>query len=396
MNSNWVKVKLQDLGVVKRGKSKHRPRNAPFLYGGKYPFVQTSDIKNANLYITEYTQTYSEEGLKQSKLWDEGTLCITIAANIAESAILKFKSCFPDSIVAFTPYKESSDVRFVKYLLDYYKKNFQNISKGTTQDNLSVEKINSLELLVPDLPTQLKIASILSAYDDLIENNTRRIKILEEIAQTIYKEWFVNFRFPGHEKVKFVDSPLGNLPAGKAGIPEGGEPRKLGELISFVKGKKPKKVHDEQFNGAVNLLLLDNIASGNYQYTDYEERICITENDIVMVMDGASSGKVIIGLNGFLGSTLATLKINDDTKSVYQIYYFLQENFKNISDNNTGAAIPHASKEYIAQLDFVKATQSITVRFNEIAASFHNEIRLLKIKNKNLRKTRDLLLPKLM
>jgi len=124
MNSNWVKVKLQDLGVVKRGKSKHRPRNAPFLYGGKYPFVQTSDIKNANLYITEYTQTYSEEGLKQSKLWDEGTLCITIAANIAESAILKFKSCFPDSIVAFTPYKESSDVRFVKYLLDYYKKNF--------------------------------------------------------------------------------------------------------------------------------------------------------------------------------------------------------------------------------------------------------------------------------
>ena len=102
-NNAWEKKKLDEVVKIGRGKSKHRPRNASFLYGGKYPFVQTGDIKAADLYLTEYTQTYSEEGLKQSKLWDENTLCVTIAANIAETAILKIKACFPDSIIGLIP-----------------------------------------------------------------------------------------------------------------------------------------------------------------------------------------------------------------------------------------------------------------------------------------------------
>ena len=157
------------------------------MYGGRHPFVQTSDIKNANLYLHNYSQTYNEKGLAQSKLWDSGTLCITIAANIAETAILKIKACFPDSIVGFIADTEKSDVRFVKYYIDTIKLRMQNISKGTTQDNLSLDKLLSFNFLVPPAFIQHKIAAILSAYDDLIENNTRRIQILEEIAQTIYK-----------------------------------------------------------------------------------------------------------------------------------------------------------------------------------------------------------------
>lgn len=99
--AEWKPEKLDALGFVGRGKSRHRPRNAAFLYGGSYPFFQTGDIKAANLLLTEYTQTYSEEGLAQSKLWKPGTLCITIAANIAESAILGIEGCFPDSVVGF-------------------------------------------------------------------------------------------------------------------------------------------------------------------------------------------------------------------------------------------------------------------------------------------------------
>jgi len=110
----WQKVKLNELGFVGRGKSRHRPRNAAFLYGGLYPFFQTGDIKAAGLYLKEYTQTYSEEGLAQSKLWEPGTLCITIAANIAESAILGIKGCFPDSIVGFIADPQKADVRFIK------------------------------------------------------------------------------------------------------------------------------------------------------------------------------------------------------------------------------------------------------------------------------------------
>ena len=111
MSHNWPLYKLDELGSVNRGRSRHRPRNAPHLYGEQYPFIQTADVKAANLYISEYMQTYSEAGLAQSKLWQPGTLCITIAANIVETGILAIPACFPDSVIGFIPYAHKSDVR---------------------------------------------------------------------------------------------------------------------------------------------------------------------------------------------------------------------------------------------------------------------------------------------
>ena len=167
--SEWQPMRLDQLGTVDRGRSRHRPRNDPALYGGNYPFVQTGDVKAAGLRLFEYDQTYNEVGLAQSRLWPVGTLCFTIAANIGDTAILGVPACFPDSIVGFTPYPDKADVVFVKYALDYVKVRFAAISKGATQDNLSLEKLLSQNLLVPSLKTQRRIASILGAYDDLIE-----------------------------------------------------------------------------------------------------------------------------------------------------------------------------------------------------------------------------------
>ena len=209
---DWKPFRLDQLGFVGRGRSRSRPRNDPTLYGGSYPLFETGDIKSADLHLSEPKKTYNEKGLAQSKLWNPGTLCITIAANIAETAILKIKACFPDSIVGFVADPEIADVRYVKYYIDFIKLQMQNISRGTTQDNLSVEKLLSFEFLSPPLNTQRKIAAVLSTYDDLIENNTHRIAILEEIARIIYREWFVEFRFPGHEQVKMVESELGLIP----------------------------------------------------------------------------------------------------------------------------------------------------------------------------------------
>lgn len=153
-NNEWNDVPLSELGLASRGKSKHRPRNDPRLYDGDYPFIQTSDVKHANFYINSFSQTYNEKGLTQSKLWQKDTLCITIAANIAETALLKFPACFPDSIVGFVSDPQKSDVKYVKYTLDYTKRNFQKIAQGAAQDNLSIEKIEMLKLRVPSLPTQ--------------------------------------------------------------------------------------------------------------------------------------------------------------------------------------------------------------------------------------------------
>ena len=115
---NWPLYKLDQLGSLSRGRSRHRPRDAAHLYGGKYPFIQTGDVKHAHLYLREYSQTYSEAGLAQSRLWPAGTLCITIAANIADTAILAIDACFPDSIIGFVASPEKTDTKFVKYLFD--------------------------------------------------------------------------------------------------------------------------------------------------------------------------------------------------------------------------------------------------------------------------------------
>ena len=216
-----------------RGRSRSRPRNDPALYGGPYPLFETGDIKSADLYLSKPKKTYNKKGLAQSKLWNPGTLCITIAANIAETAILKVKACFPDSVVGFIADSEKTDVRYIKYYIDFIKLQMQNISQGTTQANLSVEKLLSFEFLTPPLNTQRKIAAVLSSYDDLIENNTRRIKILEEMASAIYREWFVEFRFPGHEQVEMVESVLGL-------IPQGWEVKQLGKMCHVIMGLSPK------------------------------------------------------------------------------------------------------------------------------------------------------------
>ena len=157
--SGWRLRKLDQLGFIGRGRSRHRPRNEPSLYGGKYPFFQTGDIKNANLHLHQYTQTYSERGLVQSKLWDRGTLCITIAANIADTAILGIKGCFPDSIIGFVANNEEADVRFIKYSIDHMRLRMRQVSHGTTQDNLSMEKLLSFDFAVPHVDVQCKIAS---------------------------------------------------------------------------------------------------------------------------------------------------------------------------------------------------------------------------------------------
>ena len=237
---SWEKKTLDQLGCVSRGKSKHRPRNDPKLFGGQYPFIQTADVKNANFYITEYSDTYNEVGLAQSKLWDVGTLCITIAANIADTGILGIPACFPDSVMGFIPYDGISDVRFVKYCFDMLQRDCKQISQGTAQDNLSWQKLSTIEFPAPTIEIQRRIADILSAYDDLIENNRKQIKLLEEAAQRLYKEWFVDLRFPGHEHTKIVD-----------GVPEGWRIRAVSDFGEVITGKTPSTSKPEYYDGNI-------------------------------------------------------------------------------------------------------------------------------------------------
>jgi len=189
--SEWKDYKLKDLGFLQRGRSKHRPRYAFHLYGGKFPFVQTGQIREASKYITKYEQTYNEEGLKQSKLWPKGTLCITIAANIAELAILNFDACFPDSILGFIPDKSITVLDFIYYTLTHFQRELKHIGEGSVQDNINLGTFEDLLFPIPSLPEQNAIASILSSLDDKIDLLHRQNATLEKMAETLFRQWFV-------------------------------------------------------------------------------------------------------------------------------------------------------------------------------------------------------------
>lgn len=368
-------VKITDLGTVNRGKSKHRPRNDSQLYGGDYPFIQTADIKKANLYLSDYSQTYNEIGLKQSKLWKKGTLCFTIAANIADSAILDIDACFPDSIVGFLPHKNVSDTIYVKYLFDELKLYFQQISKGTTQDNLSLDKICRVKLRVPNYETQKKIASALSTYDNLIENNKKRIKLIEQMAENLYKEWFVRFRFPGYEDVTFEN-----------GIPKEWKYTKLERLANISTGKCNRE--DAEEDGAYPLFdRSQEIKRSNVWLKDCEA--------IIVPGEGTSfiprhyNGKFNLhqrcycveplekGMGFFLYQTLM----------MYRIYFLYVA---------TGATVPSLRLNNFNNFKVLLPKKELCFQYNEIAEKMNDEIILLKKKNELLAKQRDMLLPRLM
>lgn len=154
-SKGWAVAKFGDVGVLDRGKSRHRPRDAAELYGGPYPFIQTGDVAKSGGRITLHTTTYSEAGLAQSKLWKAGTLCITIAANIAKTGVLTFDACFPDSVVGFLPGREVR-TNFVQAWLGFLQPTLEATAPQAAQKNINLEILRNLPMIVPPLDFQIE------------------------------------------------------------------------------------------------------------------------------------------------------------------------------------------------------------------------------------------------
>ena len=175
-----IKKTLPELGEFGRGVSKHRPRNDEALLGGPYPLIQTGDVANSGLYITEYHSTYSELGLQQSKMWDEGTLCITIAANIAKTAILGFDACFPDSIVGFIANEDTNNV-FVHYWFSFFQEILESQAPESAQKNINLKILSELKVIVPNIQEQNEFADFVVQVEktkDTIQKSLDETQIL--------------------------------------------------------------------------------------------------------------------------------------------------------------------------------------------------------------------------
>jgi type I restriction enzyme S subunit len=192
----WEEKQLKDIALAfGRGKSKHRPRNWEGLYGGDYPFIQTGEVRNASKYISEHSQSYNEVGLKQSKLWEKGTICITIAANIAETAILGFDACFPDSIIGLQVDLNKADLDFTYYLLQFFKSELQKLGKGSAQDNINLGTFENK--LFPFPKSVMEQQAIVRRLDALRTETQKleavyqkKINDLEELKKSILQKAF--------------------------------------------------------------------------------------------------------------------------------------------------------------------------------------------------------------
>lgn len=407
----WKEYKLNELGKVGRGKSKHRPRNDVSLYGGKYPFVQTGDVKAANFYITNFSQTYNEKGLAQSKLWKKGTLCITIAANISETSILGIDACFPDSIIGFVPFENKSDVRFIKYHFDLLKIHLQSISQGTTQDNLSQEKLLKFTFTVPeDFNHQQHIASILSTYDELIEINNERLKILEETPRELFKEWFIRMRFPGYRAAKFIK-----------GFPKDWSIKAIGRVIDYhIGGGWGNDKKDNQFSVPGYVIRGTDIPKVKIGFANQEvyrfhkasnmKSRQLIEGDIVFETAGGSEGQAL-GRTCYITQELLDAygdkvmaasfckQIRTTSIPSLYLYYFLNYLY------DTGMIEPYQVQSTgISNYQFEPFLkfQQIILPKDDLMQSFHDktllmqkQIAILGQQNTQLRQIRDRLLPRL-
>jgi len=187
--NEWPVVSLSSLGKLDRGVSKHRPRNAPELLGGPYPLIQTGDIANSDGYIRSFRTTYSELGLRQSRLWPAGTLCITIAANIAETAILKMPACFPDSVVGFLA-EEAHSTEYIRFWFGFIRQSLEEQAPEVAQKNINLAILRELKLPLPPLPLQQEFARRIQAIDRLKSLHRQSLAELDALFQCLQHRAF--------------------------------------------------------------------------------------------------------------------------------------------------------------------------------------------------------------
>ena len=185
----WDIVKFAKMGTLDRGRSQHRPRNAPKLLGGQYPLIQTGEVASSGGYIRSYSQTYSELGLKQSKIWKSGTLCITIAANIANTGVLTFDACFPDSVVGFIP-NQFCITEYIQYWLSFLQKLIEAKAPAVAQKNINLRILRELDIPCPPYNLQQKFAKIVQKTEETKQKMLRSTQEMDNQFNALIQKAF--------------------------------------------------------------------------------------------------------------------------------------------------------------------------------------------------------------
>lgn len=375
--SEWQTYKLREVGALQRGRSRHRPRYAFHLFNGPYPFIQTGEVREARKYISTFENTYSEAGLAQSKLWPKGTLCITIAANIAELGILGFDACFPDSVLGFIPDTSKSDLDFVYYTLTHFQKQLKHIGEGSVQDNINLGTFEDIEFPFPSLPEQKAIASVLSSLDDKIDLLHRQNKTLEAMAETLFRQWFIE-----EAKEDWEDKPLSSI-------------------ATFTNGLACQKYPPQPNEPKLPVLKIKDLTSGISDSSDWatanvDPKYIVNHGDVIFAWSASLMVKIWFGETCVLNQHLFNVTSDEYPKwFFYQWCKYHLEEFISISQSHA-TTMGHIKRkdldEAIVKVPSQSELQEMTSSFEPLMDKLITNLKQIQ----TLENLRDTLLPKLM
>ncbi|MBJ7416634.1 MAG: restriction endonuclease subunit S [Niveispirillum sp.] len=221
--ASWQWIRLPRLGLLGRGKSRHRPRNDPSLFGGPYPFIQTGEVRAADGFLNTFTKTYSEKGLAQSKVWPVGTVCITIAANIAETAVLGIEACFPDSVVGFVANSRLTIPEYIEFFIRTVRSDLEAFAPATAQKNINLDTLEEVLVPLPPVEEQQAIVDrIISAFHGLSRMNIEHDKatsLIDRLDASILDKAFSGQLVPQDPNDEPASKLLKRIRAARAAAP---------------------------------------------------------------------------------------------------------------------------------------------------------------------------------
>lgn len=368
-------------------------------YDGDIPWLNTNEVDFCNIYNTK--RHISEEGLKNSaaKYIPENTVVVAMyGVTAGKCAITKIPLTTNQACCNLIIDQTKANFQYVYYYLKLQSTYLNSLATGGAQQNLNAILIKKFQIPMPSLAIQNKIASILSNYDTLIDINTKRIKLLEDSARELYKEWFVRMRFPGHEQTKFVK-----------GIPEGWKVKELKELVSTQYGLTTTAHNEKGDNDAYYLRITDivdnNIDWSSVPYCNVDDTIMekykLYSGDILVARTGATVGYATqiqkIPYNAVFASYLIRLKAKNSIHSSYIGMSVVSDLFKDyIQSIATGAAQPMANPRLMTTFKLLLPNDTLLKEFNDKVDLVNNEILTLQLQNQTLTATRDRLLPRLL
>lgn len=368
---------MGDLGTIITGNTP--PRSRPELYGSHTPFVKATDISENEKYTYNPEEGYSEEGYKKyiKSLVPKGSTCVVTIGSIGKKMTMAHCDLFINQAMnAIIPFP-NFDKDYVYYAVRNVLSNIKALDSGTAsgRENVSKSAFSRMEVIIDDdLLIQKRIATALSRYDSLIDNYQKQIKLLEEAAQRLYKEWFVNLRFPGHESTKIVD-----------GVPEGWEKKKLGSIAPILTGKKDANYGTLDGNYPFFTCSQEPIKAPSYSF-DAEA--------VLLAGNGDFNVKLYRGRFEAYQRTYVLIPSNADL--LYVLYNSVAKNMVKLANGASGSTIKFLTKRMIEKIDVLVPTNTILNEYNSLRRKIQQDLENIKSQLRLLTESRDRLLPKLL